>query len=106
MVEDAFAVEIAECVAGSGHGGAAGEPETGIAGGLELRASLLGDALDVAHGEEAPQPVLLVHHQQLVNAWMVVEELVGPGDRVRAQLLLSDRSEERRVGKECRSRWS
>ena len=31
---------------------------------------------------------------------------LAPDDRVNAELRLLERSEERRVGKECRSRWS
>ena len=37
----------------------------------------------------------------------VIKKLKGTGQKVRrAQILLKARSEERRVGKECRSRWS
>jgi len=32
--------------------------------------------------------------------------IVGGPDAVRVQVIADDRSEERRVGKECRSRWS
>src|SRR2546426_11999924 len=38
---------------------------------------------------------------------MLDDRLEGPGRRERAHVqLVDDRSEERRVGKECRSRWS
>ena len=62
----------------------------GVAGRLELRVALLRDALDVAHGEEPAQMVLVVHHQQFVNADVFGEKFVGAGDRILAQFLLRD----------------
>ena len=37
---------------------------------------------------------------------VVLEKQEAPGARVRTTGILVQRSEERRVGKECRSRWS
>ena len=47
--------------------------------------------------EEICQQVFLQYFEQMNN---ISEELIQPW------LLLTTRSEERRVGKECRSRWS
>ena len=69
---------------------AADQPEMRVARRLELRVPLLRDALDVAHREQAVQLVLVVHHQQLVDAGMLGEKLVGAGDGIAAQFLLID----------------
>ena len=87
-LQDAFAVQFAKGVARGGHRRAAEQAEMRVARRLELRVALLRDALDVAHREQPVQAVLVVHHQQLVDAGMVGEELVGLGDGVAPQFLL------------------
>ena len=66
------------------------EAEMRVARRLELRVALLRDALDVAHRDQAVQMVLVVHHQQLVDAEMFGEKFVRAGDGVLAQFLLAD----------------
>ena len=90
VVEDAVAIQFAERVARGGDGRAADEPELGVARRLELRAALLRDALDVAHREQAVQMVVVVHHEQLVDAGMLGEKFVGARDGILAQFLLVD----------------
>ena len=89
--EDALAVQLAERVPRRRHRRAADQPEMRVARRLELRVPLLRDALHVAHREQPVQPVLVVHHQQLVDARVVGEELVRLGDGIAAQLLLVER---------------
>ena len=60
-----------------------------VARGLELRVAFLRDALDVAHREQAAQMVLVVHHEQFVDAEVFGEKFVGAGDGVLAQFLLA-----------------
>src|SRR3712207_8576989 len=51
------------------------------------------------------ESALLAHHRgQLLVAGIAQPPPAAPDDD--GELLLPDRSEERRVGKECRSRWS
>ena len=54
----------------------------GVARRLKLSAALLNDFLDVAHREKPVQTVLLIDHQQLVNAGMFGEKLVRPRNRI------------------------
>ena len=89
--EDAFAVEFAEGVARGRDRRAADEAEMRVARRLELGVALLRDALHVAHGEQAAQMVLVVHHQQLVDAGVLGEKLVGARDGILAEFLLVDR---------------
>ena len=89
--EDALAVQFAKRVARGRDRRAADQAEMRVARRLELRVPLLRDALHVAHREQPVQPVLVVHHQQLVDAGVVGEELVGLGDGVAAQFLLVER---------------
>ena len=63
------------------------QAEMRIARGLELRLALLRDALDVAHREQAVQMVLVVHHEQFVDAEVLGEKFVGARDRILAQFL-------------------
>ena len=86
--QNAVAVQFAKRVARGRHRRAAKQAELGVAGGFELGIPLLGDALDVAHGEKPAQMVLLVHDEQLVYARMVGEEFVRPGDGIAAEFLL------------------
>ena len=69
---------------------AADEVEVRVARRLELRLALLRDALHVAHRDEAVQMVVVVHHQQFVDADVLGEKFVGAGNRVLAQLLFRD----------------
>jgi len=87
---DAFAVEFAVVVARGGDGCAAEQPEVIVARRPELREFLGGDALDVAQGEQAVEFVVIVHHQQFVDAGVVGEKLVGDGDWVGAELAFTD----------------
>ena len=64
--------------------------EMRVARRLELRLALLRDALHVAHRDEAVQMVLVVHHEQLVDADVLGEKFVRAGNRVAAQLLFCD----------------
>ena len=57
---------------------------------LELRVAFLRDALHVAHRDEAVQMVVVVHHQQFVDADVLGEKFVGAGNRVLAQFLFRD----------------
>ena len=61
-----------------------------IAGWFELRDAFLHDALNIGQREQAAQPVVIVHHEQLVDAGVFREELVRGGNRVAAKLLLVD----------------
>jgi len=80
--EDAVAVERTVLLAVGGDGGAADEAEMRVAGGLD-RLLLLGlDSLDVGQGEESAQAVLVVDHEQLVNAEVLGEEFVRGLNRV------------------------
>ncbi len=90
VVDDTDVVELARRVAGGGDGGAADEAELGVAAGLERGGFFLGDALDVAEGEEAAEAVFVVDDQELVDAEVLVEELVGPGDRIGLEFALGD----------------
>ena len=58
--------------------------------GLNCALRSCGDALDVAHREQPVQLVLVIHHQQLVDAGVFGEKLVGAGDGILAQFLLAD----------------
>ena len=89
VVENAVAVQFAERVARGRDRRAADEVEMGVAGRLELRVAFLRDALDVAHGDESLQLVVVVHHQQFVDADVFGEKFVGPGNRVLAQIPFS-----------------
>ena len=89
VVQNAFAVEFAKGVARGRDRRAANEMKARVARGLELRVALLRDALDVAHREQAAQMVLVVHHEQFVDAEMLGEKFVGAGDGVLAQFLLA-----------------
>ena len=55
--------------------------------GFELRLALLLDALDVVHGEQAAQMIVVVHHEQLVDAGAFGEKFVGARDGVFAEFL-------------------
>ena len=90
VCDDAIAVEFAEHVARGGDCRAADEPELGIARRLELSLLLLRDALHVAHREEAVQLVVIVHDEELVDARMVREKLVGARDGIFGDLFLAD----------------
>ena len=53
----------------------------------------------------------LKYHQKTVSKWLMQSEPSEEVDMMNAREILSsdvymERSEERRVGKECRSRWS
>src|SRR3712207_9288763 len=70
--------------------------------------------LGVVLQEPQPLPVLCAHVQALVAPWLTptLEVIEGRISRLCVQHQLAmgacstpDRSEERRVGKECRSRW-
>ena len=69
---------------------AADEAELRVARGLELRLAFLRDALDVAHRDEAVQMVVVIHHEQLVDAEMFGEKFVGARDGVFAQFFFGD----------------
>jgi hypothetical protein len=90
VVQNAFAVQFAKGVARGRNRRAADEAEVRVARRLELRLALLRDALHVAHRDEAVQMVLVVHHEQLVDAEMFGEKFVGAGDGVLAQFLFGD----------------
>ena len=87
---DAFAVEFAVVVARGGDRCAAEQSEVIVARRSELREFLGGDALDVAQGEQAVEFVVIVYHQQFVDAGVVGEKLVSDGDRICAELALAD----------------
>ena len=89
--QDALAIQLPERVACRRNRRAAEQAEVRVACRLELCVPLLRDALDIAHGEQPVQPILVVHHQQLVCAGVVREELIRPGNGVAAQLLLVER---------------
>ena len=91
MTEDAIAIKFAEGIAGGGDGGAADETELRITGRLELGLALLGDLLHIAHGDEAVETILVVDHEELVDADVLGEELIREGDRVVTQLPPSQR---------------
>ena len=88
--ENPLAVQFAKGVARGAHRRAADQAELRVARGLELRLAFLRDALDVAHRDEAVQMVVVVHHEQLVDAEMLGEKFVGARNRILAQLLLGD----------------
>jgi hypothetical protein len=88
--QNAFAVEFAKGIARGRNRRAADEMKARVARRLELRAAFLRDALDVAHREQAAQVVLVVHHEQFVNAQMFGEKFVGAGDGILAEFLLGD----------------
>ena len=90
VVENARPVEFAEGVARGGDRRAADQPELRVARGLELRLALLRDALDIAHGDEPVQNVMVIQHQQLVDAEVFGEKFVGARDGVLAQFLAGD----------------
>ena len=54
--------------------------------------------------------MLEVNHKQSVEkiqrAKLAIQEMIEEEDKVTVPKLMQKRSEERRVGKECRSRWS
>jgi len=59
-----------------------------IAGRLELGVPLLIDALDIAEGKQTVQAVLVVHHQEFMNAGMLVEKFVRANDGSRPSSFL------------------
>src|ERR1041385_4582926 len=68
------------------------------------RAVLLDD--DVVRAVELPAFVLVGEHGALAVLLDAVDRPPRPGRDDEAALPVEGRSEERRVGKECRSRWS
>src|ERR1043166_512711 len=90
MRQNPLPIQFAECVARRRYGSTAKQPELRIARRLELSIALLGDPLDVAHGEQAAQPIIIIYHQQLVDAWPIRKKLIGPCDRISAEFLLID----------------
>ena len=88
--EDAFAIQFAEGIARGADRRAAHEAELRIARGFELRLALLLDALDVVHREQAAQIVVVIHHEQFVDAGALGKKLVGAGDGILAEFLLVD----------------
>ena len=78
-----------------------------------IAAALLGASLATALA--APARIIILRHGEKANPWKLCE--VGEqraaalattylGDKAAKSLFANGRSEERRVGKECRSRWS
>ncbi len=90
VVQNPFAIQFAERIARGRNRRAADEMMMRVARGLELRLAFLRDALHVAHGDESVQMVVVVHHQQFVDADVLGEKFVGAGNRVPAQILLRD----------------
>ena len=90
VVFDSCPVEFAVVVSRGGDGYTAEQPEVTITRRPELRLFLGSDALDVAQGEQAAKLVVVVHHQQFVDAGVVGEKLVRDGNRVGAELAFAD----------------
>ena len=90
MLKNSFFVQLAERIARGRDRRAADEMEIRIARRLELRRAFQRDALHVAQRDQPAQFVLVVHHEQLVDAEMLGEKLVGARNRVLAQFLLHD----------------
>ena len=74
------------------------------AGAVEVKAPMPGNILDVkvAAGASVKAGDVLV----ILEAMKMENEIVAPQDGTVASINVHKRSEERRVGKECRSRWS
>ena len=89
--ENPLAIQLSERVPCRRHRRPADQPVMRVARRLELRFPLLRDPFHVAHRDQPLQPVLIVHHQQLVNARMRREELVRLGDGIAAQFLFIQR---------------
>src|ERR1043166_4496973 len=65
------------------------------------RGALVADIPDQRHG-----PILLEHSNYLAGCACIIEPVEGRRSTNELGSIIRDRSEERRVGKECRSRWS
>ena len=61
---------------------------------------------EVANNLAAQRPLTYGEHQQVVEVAADLEEWATAAAHAGAATDLATRSEERRVGKECRSRWS
>src|SRR2546427_10817204 len=74
------------------------------------RGALLGREPSERRGERADVPQVHLELPGARGAYQPEREAqhldIGPGGRLTEQLAADLRSEERRVGKECRSRWS
>ena len=62
-------------------------------------------AVDAMGGDYAPQAIVEGVNQALADFSDIEIQLYGDESKIK-QYLTAERSEERRVGKECRSRWS
>ena len=84
------AVQFAKRIARGAHRRAAQQAELRIARRLELRLALLLDAFHVAQRDQPVQMIVLVHHQQLVDADVLGEKFIRARDRILAQLLFAN----------------
>ena len=82
MSDNPVAVDAAILVTDRGNGRTAEKSECRVAGRLQGRTGFLGNTLDVAESEQPLESILIVHHQQLVNAQVLGEEAVGAGDGI------------------------
>ena len=70
------------------------------------RLSTTAPAVNKAFTERDPEPILKRAKQQLDAGATYLDVNIGPAENDGPELMKWARSEERRVGKECRSRWS
>ena len=80
-------------------------PDAAIAHGLELAAQGA-DIVDVGGESTRPGAQRVPADEELRRVGPVITGLAQAGIPVSVDTMRAERSEERRVGKECRSRWS
>ena len=91
VCQDTVEVERSVGLSHQRDGRAAEEAELGVARISLNGGALVGNSFDIAEGEKPAQLVFVVYDQKLMDAEMFVEECVGDGNRVGAELLLRDR---------------
>src|SRR5687768_18486655 len=78
------------------------EAEQSVLGGMLLSQDAIGEVVAILKAEQFAAP----KHETIFRAILDVYSNGDPVDPITVADALTKRSEERRVGKECRSRWS